>query len=471
MDARKSQEVTSVLTKRIRQLNEIETQKGPVVYWMSRDQRVEDNWGLIYAQAEAVALKAPLFVVFTWMEDFLSAQSRHYAFMARGLIEVLQSLQRLNIPFNVIEGDPCKVIPEYLKRQKAGMLIADAHVLRECREWKRDVADRIKIAFHEVDTHNIIPVWEASPKAEYGAYTIRPKIKRQLEDYLIEFPVLEKHPFNHNDDSGENAALQKNSLWLLEKYSKGCKRNAGSKAAWSQLLDFIEFRLPEYHRRNDPNIDAASGLSPYLHFGQISAQRVALEINKRQHVNKAEFLEELIVRRELADNFCYYNENYDTVKGFPRWARESLAARTEDLREYIYNVDDLESGETHDPLWNAAQTEMVVFGCMPGYLRMYWAKKILEWSVSPEQAMATAITLNNSYFLDGRDPNGYTGIAWSIGGVHDRPWAERRIFGKIRYMSYNGARRKFNVSQYIQGVAERTGVPIPGDPVDKKKKI
>jgi len=207
-------------------------------------------------------------------------------------------------------------------------------------------------------------------------------------------------------------------------------------------------------QRNDPSLDGQSHLSPYLHFGQLSAQRVALEIQRTSadKKNRDAFLEELIIRRELAENFCFYNEDYDNMKGFPQWARKSLHAHRKDKREYIYALDDFENARTHDALWNAAQVEMVKRGKMHGYMRMYWAKKIFQWTKSPEQAMEIAIELNDRYSLDGRDPNGYSGIAWSIGGVHDRAWSERPVFGKIRYMSYYGLKSKFDIKKYITGV-------------------
>jgi deoxyribodipyrimidine photo-lyase len=196
----------------------------------------------------------------------------------------------------------------------------------------------------------------------------------------------------------------------------------------------------------------SSNLSPYLHFGQISAQRIALETYKRKHniETKDAFLEELIVRRELSDNFCFYNKNYDSFDGFPEWAKKTLNEHRKDKREFTYNLEQFEKAKTHDDLWNAAQIEMVKTGKMHGYMRMYWAKKILEWTETPEEALEFSIYLNDKYELDGRDPNGYTGCAWSIGGVHDRAWTERPVFGKIRYMNYNGAKRKFDVKRYIQ---------------------
>ena len=161
-------------------------------------------------------------------------------------------------------------------------------------------------------------------------------------------------------------------------------------------------------------------------------------------------LEELIVRRELADNFTFYNTQYASFDGFPAWAKQSLNEHRKDKREYLYSLKQFEQAETHDPLWNAAQTQMINKGKMHGYMRMYWAKKILEWTPSPEEAMMIAIYLNDKYELDGRDPNGYAGIAWSIGGVHDRAWFDRPVYGKVRYMNYRGCESKFNVKEYIR---------------------
>ena len=220
-------------------------------------------------------------------------------------------------------------------------------------------------------------------------------------------------------------------------------------------MDLFFSRLSLYDsERNNPVIEAQSGLSPWLHFGQISAQRVAFETlrNEADTSLSASFLEELIVRRELADNFCLYRPNYDSVDVFPTWAQASLRDHLADPRPYNYSIETLEKAQTHDPLWNAAQMEMVITGKMHGWMRMYWGKKILEWSPNPEEAMQKAIFLNDRYSLDGRDPNGYAGIAWCIGGVHDRAWPSRPIFGKIRYMNAAGAQRKFDTQGYIRRV-------------------
>jgi len=223
-----------------------------------------------------------------------------------------------------------------------------------------------------------------------------------------------------------------------------------------ELLDnFLKKKIYNYSAlRNDPNMDAQSDLSPYLHSGQISAQRVVLEISKLdiKAEIKDHFLDELIIRRELSDNFCFYEEHYDSFECYPDWAKETLNIHRSDKRPYIYSLENLENARTHDELWNASQMQMAKSGKMHGYLRMYWAKKILEWTKHPEEAVEYAIYLNDRYSLDGRDPNGYAGISWSIGGLHDRAWAERDIFGKIRYMSYEGCKRKFDIDSYIKKI-------------------
>jgi deoxyribodipyrimidine photo-lyase len=226
----------------------------------------------------------------------------------------------------------------------------------------------------------------------------------------------------------------------------------GEKAARKVMDSFLSEKLDSYSAlRNDPTKSGVSDLSPYLHFGQISSQRVILEVEKAEvdPQSKKAFLDEILVWKEISDNFCYYNPLYNSFEGFPAWAKESLNAHRQDRREFVYTLQEFEAGKTHDPLWNASQMELLRRGKMHGYMRMYWAKKILEWSESPEKALEIAIHLNDRYEMDGRDPNGYAGIAWSIGGVHDRAWREREILGKIRYMSYEGCKRKFDVNLYI----------------------
>ncbi|NPV61661.1 MAG: deoxyribodipyrimidine photo-lyase [Methanotrichaceae archaeon] len=437
--------------KRVKTLVEAEGKEGPVIYWMSRDQRVRDNWALLFAQELARKNTSPVAALFCLSPEFLGATSRQYHFMLRGLKEVEKDLRQLNIPLFLLHGDPGRKIAQFLKAHDAAALVSDFSPLRINRSWKVSAIEQIAIPFYEVDAHNIVPCWVASSKQEWAAYTFRPKVRRLLSEFLEEFPAVSKHPFRF-EDWAEND-------W--DEAEKSVKAGAlpevkwiqpGEKAARDHLIDFLNHRLSGYESgRNDPARDAQSGLSPYLHFGHISAQRVALQVLKGSQ-DSSSFLEELIVRRELSDNFCYYNSNYDSFDGFPDWAKETLRIHEKDRREYIYNLKELEAGQTHDVLWNAAQLEMVHKGKMHGYLRMYWAKKILEWTETPDEALRAAIYLNDKYELDGRDPNGYTGIAWSIGGIHDRAWKEREVFGKVRYMSYKGAGRKFDIDAYIRKV-------------------
>jgi deoxyribodipyrimidine photo-lyase len=441
---------------RVRLLNSKAERKGPVIYWMSRDQRVNDNWALLYAQQKALEKEEPLIVLFCLVPRFLDATLRHYSFMLEGLREVEGRLQELNIGFVLISGQPEAEITGFMNQVKAGVLVTDFSPLRVARGWKQRVSQTIDVAGFEVDAHNIVPCWEASEKQEYAAYTIRPKINRLLPEYLVDIPLPVKHPFKTfkfdqpTDWSAANRSLKADSNFAsVENFTPG------EAAAKEAMADFIEDRLPYYSNlRNDPTADGQSGLSPYLHFGQLSAQRLAYEVKKEAGKTPAgaDFLEELIVRRELSDNFCYYNDQYDLTEAFPNWAKATLKVHLGDRREYLYSLEQFEKAQTHDDLWNAAQNEMVIRGKMHGYLRMYWAKKILEWSSSPEEALKTAIYLNDRYSLDGRDPNGYAGIAWSIGGVHDRAWPERPIFGKIRFMSYKGSKSKFNIQKYIEKV-------------------
>lgn len=443
--------------RRIRSLNDVPVRKGPVVYWMSRDQRIADNWALLHAQEIALAHKQPIMVVFCLVPEFLGATMRHYRFMLKGLTELEAGLQKLNIGFYLLNGKPEDEISRFCSTNGAGALVGDFSPLRLNRQWKTGVVKNISVPFFEVDAHNVVPCLAASPKQEYAAYTIRPKINKLLPEFLTDLPRVIKHPYKAMGQTHPNDWEAAKGLLRVDNTGKETLHFAhGEAAAQEAMCSFINNKLARYDEdRNDPTRDGQSNLSPYLHFGQLGAQRLAYEVRQagKLELEVESFLEELLVRRELSDNFCFHNEHYDSVEGFPRWAQETLAAHSTDPKEYLYTLEEFESSQTDDPLWNTAQSEMVITGKMHGYMRMYWAKKILEWTESPKQAMEFAIYLNDRYSLDGRDPNGYSGIAWSIGGVHDRAWGERPIFGKIRYMSYKGIKSKFNIAGYIDKVA------------------
>lgn len=424
---------------------------------MSRDQRVRDNWALIHAQDRAIEMKRPLIVFFCLVPQFLNATIRQYSFMLKGLCEVQSGLNNLNIPFELSVGEPRYKLPEFMNKIKAAALVADFDPLKIKRRRLKDVTAKVDVPVSLVDAHNIVPVWEVSEKQEYAARTIRPKIHRLLDEFLDEFPKVKQHPYKiqrPGDIRWEDIFA---GLEINRSVSEVAWLTPGEQAAKKMLNEFVDRKLELYpDTRNDPTKNGQSNLSAYLHFGQVSAQRVALKAAKSKTPARARenFLEELIVRRELSDNFCYYNDEYDSFAGFPAWARETLNKHRKDKRKPVYEPGRFEYAQTHDELWNAAQKEMVLTGKMHGYMRMYWAKKILEWSPSPEDALNTAIYLNDKYELDGRDPNGYTGIAWSIGAVHDRAWKERPVYGKIRYMSLAGAKRKFDVAAYVQKIRD-----------------
>lgn len=440
-------------SRRLHNLNNCPIRPGPVVYWMSREQRVADNWGLYHAQQLALERQAALLVVFTLADGFLGATLRQYGFMLQGLEQVARKLDGLNIPFLLLEGEPRHSMLQFIAQEQTGCVVCDFDPLRIKRQWFDGVAAAATVAVLEVDGHNIVPCRIASVKREFGAYTLRPKLRRVLPEFLVSIPQVVQHPFAWKKTV---AIPDTEQVQIRLKPDAGVGAvpgfRPGEQAAFEALADFIAQGLNGYaSRRNDPTVHGQSGLSPWLHFGHLSPQRIALAVATQGDSEDVEaMLEELIVRRELSDNFCLYCASYDTLDAAPDWARRTLEKHRHDPRRFCYTQHEFEQAATHDLLWNAAQTEMLETGKMHGYLRMYWAKKILEWSESPEEAISTAIYLNDRYSLDGRDPNGYAGIAWSICGVHDRAWGERPVFGSIRFMSYDGCKRKFKVDEYIR---------------------
>lgn len=440
--------------RRIRVLREAEVvAQGPVLYWMNRDMRADDNWAMLHAAHLAEIHEKPLGVVYNLDPHFLGGGLRQLAFKIEGLQELEEKLSRLNIPlFLTLESGVEEVI-RLAKKLSASALVTDFSPLRIQKMWTASVVAAVHIPVHQVDTHNIVPCWLASPKQEYAAATFRPKIHRLLPEFLTDFPALKKCEYRFPTAV---PAIHWKKILDTAKTDRSIPPvalKAGAKAAEKALKTFLHERFDVYaEARNDPSILGQSDLSPYFHYGFLSPQRVAYTVSRMHSgsLSQEAYIEELVVRRELADNFCFYQSQYDSCAGFPNWAKKTLDEHRKDPRPYLYSPKQLEKAETHDPMWNAAQTEMVTTGKMHGYMRMYWAKKILEWTKTPEDAMKIAIDLNDKYELDGRDPNGYTGIAWAIGGVHDRPWANRSVFGMVRYMNDAGLKRKFDTKAYIQ---------------------
>ncbi len=377
------------------------------------------------------------------------------------MVDVEQDLAVRNVPLLVRLGRPGDVVPALAAEVGASVVIGDENPLRIGQQWRTQVAGKLQVPFHVVDADVVVPT-SLFPKEEFAARTLRPKIHRVWQEYLKPLPSPDARvAWAGSRPAGESVHPDE----LMRKLKVGGVPEVpgyrgGATEARRRLSRFVLERLTHYARdRNEPTPYATSELSAHLHFGHISPLTIALEALKHEPTgpNVDTLLEELIVRRELAINFVARNPDYDSLSGCPAWARETLAKHAADPRPVLYTAAELEAGRTHDPLWNAAQREMVVSGRMHNYLRMYWAKKILEWSPDAETAFRIAINLNDRYEMDGRDPNGYTGVAWAIGGKHDRPWPERPIFGTVRFMSYESTRRKFDSQAYIAWVGELAG--------------
>jgi deoxyribodipyrimidine photo-lyase len=355
----------------------------------------------------------------------------------------------------VRRGEPDAVISAF-GRDAAVVVVDDGYVRIE-RRWRGSAARALECPLIEVATNVIVPVDAASPKEEYAAATLRPKIYRRLESFLT---PLEKTPLRVPPVGARILGHRRHrEAWPARPRPEGGRvaaQRAGVRGG-RRLRAFVRRKLAAYAEdRNDPAIDGLSGLGPYLHFGQISSLAVALAVKKGPAYGQAAFLEELIVRRELSFNFVRYNRAYDKFDGLPDWCRTTLLEHARDPRPSVYTRAELERAATHDPYWNAAQREMVLTGKMHGYMRMYWGKKILEWSASPRHAYRTALALNNAYELDGRGPNAFAGVAWTF-GKHDRPWGRRPVFGTVRSMTSAGLRRKFDADAYVRKVAALGG--------------
>lgn len=457
---------------RIKALNNASTPSNAkcVLYVMSRDQRATANHALLAAQSDALSRKLPLVVQFNVSHSKIRAQE-HYMFMLEGLKQVADSLEKHNIGLVMTYGTAVKNIQTTIQDYKPTSVYFDFSPLKGPINIRNTIATSINIPTYVVDTHNIIPAWIASPHQEFAAHTFRPKVHKLLATYLKSPAKLQKHSVTLSDIPKPDFEGAEKAMSQIKASGIEIQFKSGESAAHQHLSKFIKTALPTYaQNRNNPTFNAVSNLSPYLHFGQLSSLQVALEVldvcksepllfreaRMPQAGNKASvadgmnaLFEEMIVRKELSDNFCLYAKSYTDFSSVPAWAQTTLSQHKADKRVFTYSLDEWEHAKTHDPAWNAAQLQLRKTGKIHGYMRMYWAKKMLEWSSSPEQALKDCIYLNDQYSIDGGDPNGYVGILWSIAGLHDRSWTERPVLGKIRYMNSGGLARKFNLEEYI----------------------
>jgi deoxyribodipyrimidine photo-lyase len=438
----------------IRRAGAADPQGTCVVYWMQRAQRGIDNPAIDVAVDLANALGKPVVVFFAPVPFYPHANLRHYRFLNEGIPDIAAALAKRNVGF-VLRRYPEHSLVKFCEEVKPALVVGDENPMREPEGWRRTATKKLKVPLWTVDADVIVPS-KLLEKAQYAAHTIRPRLHAKLKAFLVPSrnPRAKAEWKTPKGLCSLRADLDITEGWKLDRSVSPVTNWRGGTAAGMRLLqEFVSHKLPRYGtERNKPELDRTSQLSPYLHFGHISPITAVLAVQNADAptADKDAFLNEILVWRELAINLVRFNSEYDSFECGEAWAHKTLAQHANDPRTVLYTDAQLENAETHDPLWNAAQIQMVNTGWMHNYMRMYWAKKILEWSRSPAEAYRTAVYLNDKYFLDGRDPNGYAGIAWAIVGKFDRPWFERPIFGQIRYMSGASTGRKFNSKVYIQ---------------------
>jgi len=439
---------------RVRRKGEPDHEGSCVVYWMQRSQRGIDNLALDVAVDAANALNKPVVAYFAPVPFYPNANLRAYKFLVEGIPDIAASLKKRNIAF-VLRRYPDHSLLRFCEEVKPALVVGDENPMREPEHWREIATQKLRVPFWTVDSDVIVPS-RLIEKEQYAAFHIRKRLEKQLDRFLIK-PANPRARIEWKRPHGLQLLpidFDVTEGWKLDR-SVGTVSTfkGGTEEGLRLLREFVQKKLPHYAKqRNHPELDGTSRLSPYLHFGHISPLTVALAVRGADapKAEKESFINELLVWRELAINFVTYNSNYDNFESAENWAHRTLAEHAKDPRPYLYSKKQLENAETHDPLWNAAQQQMVTTGWMHNYMRMYWGKKILEWSRTPAEAYRIAVALNDKYELDGRDPNGYAGVAWSIVGKFDRPWFERPVFGLIRYMSGESTGKKFDSRGYIE---------------------
>jgi deoxyribodipyrimidine photo-lyase len=442
--------------QRSSELNDAPERAGDyVLYWMQQSQRAVFNPALETAIAAANRVGVPVLVAFALAEPLPRAKARHYAFMLEGLAEAARQLRERDIGFVIRRGDPPQVILRLAPR--AALIVCDRGYLSRQQQWRREVAQAAARRVLMVEGDVVVPSALASAKTEIGARSLRPKLSRLRDAFLVPLRRLRPRITAQRLSPTSDVSLDDipgilSTLGVDSAVGPVAGFHGGHGHARARLRDFVAHRLGGYREaRARPGEPQVSTLSPYLHFGQISPVEVALAARDAAAAEpeRASFLEELIVRRELAVNFVTTQPDYARYEALPEWARRSLALHAQDRREHLYSYEQLATARTHDPYWNAAMQEMRLTGYMHNYMRMYWGKKVLEWSVTPREAHATLLRLNNTYFLDGRDASSFANVGW-VFGLHDRPWPRRAVFGNVRYMNAAGLKRKTDIETYVR---------------------
>jgi len=429
-----------------------------VVYWMQRAQRITGNAALDVAIEAGNLLGLPVVVYFAVIANYPNANLRHYHFMAQGLRDAAEDAAERGVGF-VVRRPPDSSLDAFLAEAQAALLIGDENPCREPERWRRALAKKLRLPFWTVDADVVVPS-RLFNRSYVLLHHFRPHLRRELPNFLVTPPSMEPLKLWAPRKALAGFSVAGDITEGFTKLDRGItpvdSLSGGAHAALRRLGEFINLELKDYAAaRNHPEASGTSRLSPYLHFGHIGPLTIALAVEQaaRRGLVSAEgrdkFLDQLIGWRELSVLFVRHEANYDNWECAADWARKTLIEHAGDARPYRYNLPQLERAETADELWNAAQRQMVVTGWMHGAMRMYWAKKILEWAPTPETAFAWAVTLNDRYQLDGRDPNGYAGIAWALVGRHDRPWFNRPVFGLVRSMTAASTAKKFDAARYI----------------------
>jgi deoxyribodipyrimidine photo-lyase len=448
-----------------------------VLYWVQASPRIVENHALEYAIERANSLGKPLVACFGVTDRYPEANLRHYRFLLEGLCELKQDLRaKRGISLHVLYGMPDKVAAQ-CARNAACEVVTDLGYMRIQRKWRESLANVLDCRLTLVESECVVPVELASEKHEFAARTLRPRIWKHIQRFCVPLSSqqlqcrdldvrVDYGPFTPLFDAEAAPGSTKNhpvdrALEKLDSLDRSVPAvsayfRGGSSEAIRRLELFCARKLAQYAQgRNHPESDYTSCLSAYLHFGQISPITIAVAVWARKDApreSKDAFIEELIVRRELSFNHCWYRpDDYDKLDSLPDWVHRTKEEHRQDPREHLYDLEALERADTHDPYWNAAQKEMMITGRMHGMMRMYWAKKVIEWTPTWECAYDWLIYLNNKYELDGRDANSFVGVLWSF-GLHDRAHAERSIFGKLRWMSREGLERKFPMHAYLARV-------------------
>jgi deoxyribodipyrimidine photo-lyase len=423
---------------------------------MQRAQRALDNPALDVAVEAANVLRQPVVIFFAPVPFYPHANLRHYAFFAQGIPDIAERARKRGIGF-VLRSYPEHSLTKFCEEVKASLVVGDENPLREPRRWRESAAKKLSVPLWTVDADVIVPS-KLLEKEQYAARIIRPRLQQRLEQFLAvagnPSAKVEWQKPRGLTASNDDGSVDITDGWKeLDRSVKPVDSFHGGTSEALRLLDeFVTQKLARYpENHGKPEIDGTSRLSPYLHFGHIGPHTImhAVRQSKAPQAAKDHYINQFVTWRELSINFVHFNPVYDSIESAPDWAHKTLAAHARDPRPALYTREQFEAAETHDELWNAAQLQMLHAGWMHNYMRMYWAKKILEWSPSPAVAWQTALYLNDKYFLDGRDPDGYAGVAWAIAGKFDRPWFERPIFGTIRWMSGDAARKKFDAEKYI----------------------